>query len=110
MLFRSVAQWKEELRTYLAKNRDVAEAFFAKIPEIKTPHNEGTYLLWLDCTDMGLESPAKFLLEKARVKVSDGEIYGNPQCVRFNYGCPRAQLEEALERIGKAVEAWRANK
>ena len=106
----SCAEWKKELREYLAGNHDMAEAFFAKIPEITTPHNEGTYLLWLDCSKMGVKSPAEFFLEKAHVKVCDGEIYGNPQCVRFNYGCPRAQLQEALTRMGKAIEELRAAK
>lgn len=102
--------WKEELRTYLAENRDLAEERFGKIPEIRTPHNEGTYLLWLDCSTMGLENPAEFFLEKAHVKVCDGEIYGNRQCVRFNYGCPRSQLLETLDRMEKAIREWRENK
>lgn len=99
----SCDQWKNELRDYLRENRDIAEARFAKIPQIRTPHNEGTYLLWLDCSALGLEDPSAFFLEKARVKVSSGEIYGNIQCVRFNYGCPRAQLLEALDRIEQAI-------
>lgn len=99
----SCDQWKAELREYLKENRDIAEAAFAKMPGIKTPHNEGTYLLWLDCSALGLEDPCKFLLEKAHVKTSSGEIYGNIQCVRFNYGCPRAQLLEALKRIEAAL-------
>lgn len=102
--------WKEELREYLAENRDLAEERFGKIPEIRTPHNEGTYLLWLDCSSMGLENPAEFFLEKAHVKVCDGEIYGNRQCVRFNYGCPRSQLLEALDRMEKAILEWREAK
>ena len=106
----SCDQWKSELRTYLMGNRDLAEARFGAIPEIKIPHNEGTYLLWLDCTDLGLENPANFFLEKAHVKVSSGEIYGNVQCVRFNFGCPRAQLVEALDRMEKAINEWKAGK
>lgn len=102
--------WKQELRAYLAENRDLAEAAFRKIPEIQTPHNEGTYLLWLDCSAMGLENPAEFFLEKAHVMVSPGQIYGNPQCVRFNYGCPRAQLLDALTRMETAINAWRSRK
>lgn len=102
--------WKNELRAYLAENRDLSEACFNKIPEIKIPHNEGTYLLWLDCSDMGLEDPAEFFLEKAHVKVCAGEIYGYKQCVRFNYACPRDQLTEALSRMEKAVSQWRAAK
>ena len=102
--------WKEELRAYLKANRDLAEERFSKIPGLRFPHNEGTYLLWLDCSSLGLENPSEFFLEKARVKTCSGEIYGYKQCIRFNYGCPRAQMIEALDRIEKAVDAWRAAK
>ena len=106
----SCDEWKEELRAYLRENRDLAEERFRRIPEIKTPHNEGTYLLWLDCTALGMDDPAKFFLEKARVMVSSGKIYGYQWYVRFNYGCPRSQLEEALDRIENAIIEWRASK
>ena len=99
--------WKDALRAYLTENRDLAEARFNAIPEIKIPHNEGTYLLWLDCSAMGLENPAEFFLDKAHVKVSDGEIYGDRQCVRFNFACPKSQLTEALDRMEAAIRAWR---
>ena len=81
----SCALWKEELRDYLRANRDLAEARFKQIPEINTPHNEGTYLLWLDCSALGFENPAEFFLEKARIKVSAGEIYGCKEFVRFPF-------------------------
>ena len=106
----SCDQWKEELRDYLRENRDIAEARFAKIPEIKTPHNEGTYLLWLDCTGLGTEDPADFFLKRALVKVSSGKIYGYSRYVRFNYACPRSQLIEALDRMEEAIDIWRKNK
>lgn len=106
----SCDEWKKQLREYLRDNRDMAEARFASIPEIKTPHNEGTYLLWLDCSALGLDNPAAFFLEKARVKVSPGEIYGCKEFVRFNYGCPRSQLIEALDRMEQAIKEWRAGK
>ena len=103
-------EWKNQLRDYLRENRDIAEARFAQMPGIKTPHNEGTYLLWLDCSALGTEDPADFFLKKAHIKVSSGKIYGYSRYVRFNYGCPRAQLEEALDRMEHAVEVWRALK
>lgn len=106
----SCDEWKNELRAYLKENRDLAEECFRNIPEIQTPHNEGTYLLWLDCSAMGLEDPEAFFLEKAHVKVSGGDIYGDKQCVRFNFGCCRSQLKEALKRMENAVEEWRMTK
>ncbi len=106
----TVDTWKNELRAYLKENRDIAEARFNAIPEIHTPHNEGTYLLWLNCSAMGLEDPTAYFLEHAHVKMSSGQVYGNIQCCRFNYGCPRAQMLEAIERIEKAVEEWRKSR
>ena len=103
----SCAEWKKELREYLKENRDIAEARFNHVPGLKTPHNEGTYLLWVDCSALGLENPSEFFLEKAHVKVSDGAVYGYGQCVRFNYGCPRSQLLEAINRMEKAIEGLR---
>jgi len=97
-------EWKNQLRDYLRENRDIAEARFAQMPGIKTPHNEGTYLLWLDCSALGLEDPAQFFLEKARVKVCSGEIFGHPQFIRFNFGCPRAQLIESLDRLESSLQ------
>ncbi len=103
----SCDEWKAELRDYLRANRDYAEARFAAIPEIRTPHNEGTYLLWLDCGKLGMEDPAEFFLKNAHVLVSSGKIYGYQRYVRFNYACPRAQLEEAIDRMERAIVANR---
>ncbi len=99
----SCDEWKAELRDYLRANRDYAESRFASIPEIRTPHNEGTYLLWLDCSALGMEDPADFFLKNAHVLVSSGKIYGYQRYVRFNYACPRAQLEEAIDRMERAI-------
>lgn len=100
--------WKSELREYIRENRDIAEARLNAMPGLRTPHNEGTYLLWVDCSALGLADPSEFFLEKARVKVCSGEIYGDIQRVRFNYGCPRAQLIEALNRMEAAIKELNA--
>lgn len=105
----SCDEWKTELRTYLKENRDIAEKRFNSIPGLHTPHNEGTYLLWVNCEALNLSDPAEFILENAKVKVSSGSVYGDPQCFRFNYGCPREQLIEALDRIEKAICARNEN-
>ena len=69
---------------------------------------EGTYLAWLDCRETGITgSPAKFFLENARVGLNDGAWFGEEGkgFVRLNFGCPRATLTEALERMAGAMEA-----
>jgi cystathionine beta-lyase len=69
---------------------------------------QGTYLAWLDCQQAGIEdNPQKFLLEKARVALNDGETFGHggQGFVRLNFGCPRAILEQALERMAQALNS-----
>ncbi len=102
--------WKDGLREHLRGNRDIAEQRFNAIPELRTTHNEGTYLLWIDCTKLGLENPMEFFLEKAKVRVSPGTSYGNPNFVRFNFGCTREQMIEAIDRMEHAINAWREEK
>jgi cystathionine beta-lyase len=67
---------------------------------------EATYLAWLDCRDAGIEgSPYSFFLNRAKVALSDGATFGKggQGFVRLNFGCPRAQLLQALERMRAAL-------
>lgn len=96
--------WKNELRDRLRKNRDILEQWLAEFPQITATHNEGTYLSWLNCSALGLENPTEFFLKEAKVMLSAGENYGDPQCVRFNFGCPEKQLREALDRMKAAIK------
>ena len=101
--------WLEELLPYLEANVDFMEKFLEeRIPVIRLIRPEGTYLALLDCRGLGLE-PATlndFFLKKARVYFSDGTMFGSELrgFVRINFGCPRAILAEALERIERAVK------
>ncbi len=81
----------------------------ARIPKIKLVRPEGTYLALLDCRGLGIDPAAlnDFFLKQARVYFSDGKIFG-PELegfVRVNFGCPRAVLGEALERVEAAVKS-----
>ena len=50
--------------------------------------------------------PAAFF-EAAGVGLSRGDDFGLPGWVRLNFGCPRATLDAALERMAKAVALHR---
>ncbi|MCX6572172.1 MAG: PatB family C-S lyase [Candidatus Aminicenantes bacterium] len=101
--------WLDELLSYLEANVDFLEKFLEeRIPGIRLVRPEGTYLALLDCRGLGLAPAAlnDFFLKKARVYFSDGAMFGEETAgfVRINFGCPRALLEEALERIELAVK------
>jgi cystathionine beta-lyase len=65
---------------------------------------EATYLAWIDCRAAGLEQPAQFF-EQVGVGLYDGRVFDGDGFVRLNFGCPRAQLAAALERMGCALSA-----
>jgi cystathionine beta-lyase len=101
--------WLDELLPYLEANVDFLEKFLAeRLPKVRLVRPEGTYLALLDCRDLGIDPDAlnDFFLRKAGVYFSDGKIFGEEAAgfVRINFGCPRALLVEALERIERAVK------
>lgn len=113
--YRDCDDWLAELTAYLTANRDYLASFVAeRMPEIAMYPPEGTYLAWLDCNALGLPENDAFtwFLENAKVGLGDGTNFGEvgQGFVRLNFGCPRATLEEGLERMAAAVDRWRAER
>ncbi|RLC75126.1 MAG: putative C-S lyase [Chloroflexi bacterium] len=106
--YRDGQEWLDEVLVYLEANRDhLLDYITAHLPNIKCQRPEGTYLAWLDCREAGIPgNPHKFFLERARVALNDGAVFGEggEGFVRLNFGCPRTTLTEALERMRKAME------
>jgi cystathionine beta-lyase len=105
--FTECDDWLDELRSYLTGNRDAMLAFIDEhMPAIRATTPQASYLGWLDCREAGIEGNAgNFFLKKARVALSDGEGFGpgGEGFVRFNFGCPRTQMMQALERMSVSL-------
>lgn len=100
--------WLEELKEYLANNLAFVREFLAaRIPEVKLIEPEGTYLVWLDCTELGLspEGLEDLIVDKAHLWLDTGSMFGSQsaQFERINIACPRATLEQAMEQWEAAV-------
>ena len=98
--------WFDAVLRQLDANRQTLAAFVhERLPRVRHRPPEGTYLAWLDLSGLNLDRPAPaFLLEEARVALSDGaEFGGGPQCARLNFATPPAILDEVLVRIGRAL-------
>jgi len=100
--------WLAQLLDYLQDNLEfLTEYFRQRIPRIKVIRPEGTYLVWLDCRELGMDemSLRAFMRERARVGLDDGYLFGpgGEGFQRINIACPRTTLEEALRRIETAV-------
>ena len=101
-------EWLEQLLAYLKGNVDFLMDYFeSKIPNIKVSEPEGTYLIWLDCRELGMNQKEliSFFINKAHVGLNDGAIFGagGEGFMRMNIACPRSLLAEALNRIEQAV-------
>lgn len=107
--YREGQPWLDALVQYLQGNRDYLLDYVARcLPQIGATHPEGTYLAWLDCRAAGIDGkPSDFFLKQAKVALNDGAWFGQggEGFVRLNYGCPRATLTEALERMRAALAA-----
>lgn len=101
-------EWLEQLLAYLQGNLDFLTRFFKeRIPKIKVVRPQGTYLVWLDCRDLGLDrkSLREFFVNKAGVGLDEGHRFGaaGEGFMRMNIACPRSILEEALRKIETAA-------
>lgn len=95
---------RKGLLVYLEANRDFIIKFVKeRIPKLKVIKPEGTYLIWLDCSELNMnpEELQDFFVNKCKVALNNGEMFGEEGkgFQRMNIGCPRNVLKEALERI-----------
>ena len=103
-------QWVDELNEYLDDCIDyVVDRFHKELPKIKVWKPEGTYILWLDCTDLGLTSEeldAKIAGE-AHIGFSNGAGMETPEGTLFRRFCvtsPKSVLKEAMDRLVKVLK------
>ncbi|HOU23258.1 MAG TPA: PatB family C-S lyase [Anaerolineae bacterium] len=105
--YRDAQPWLDDVLAYLEDNRDyVAEFVRQRLPGISMVKPEGGYLAWLDCRRLKLpEAPFDFFLHQARVALMPGPAYGlgGEGFLRLNFGCTRATLTAALERMERAL-------
>lgn len=96
--------WHQATLADLRANRDQLTAFLHDhAPRVAYHPSEGTYLAWLDVRayDWGKEKPGDYLLEHAKVGLSDGLGYSPTGAghVRLNFATTRPVLDEALSRL-----------
>ncbi|MDK2981560.1 MAG: cysteine-S-conjugate beta-lyase [Chloroflexota bacterium] len=106
--FTQCDEWLDQLLVYLEGNRDFLLDFIRKeMPQVKVYQPQGTYLAWLDCRALDLKpDPFHHFLSKAKVALNDGKAFGQPGegFVRLNFGCPRATLREALDKMAASIQ------
>ena len=103
-------EWLEELLVYLQGNVDFVRDYLKQeIPKIRLIEPEGTYLLWLDCRELGLsvEELAHRVVDEANLWLDPGFIVGavGEGFERINIACPRQTLRQAMDQLRDALNA-----
>jgi cystathionine beta-lyase len=104
--YRDGEAWRVELVDYLRRNRDLVTARIGCTDSLSTTPIEATYLAWIDVRASGLPEPTKFF-EQAGIGLYDGKVFDGEGYARLNFGCPRALLAAALDRISDALRSAR---
>lgn len=122
--YREGAEWFDQLLPYIDANHHFVESYLKeRLPMVKYTAAQGTYLGWLDVSDVveaidaeknaaeqGLASPEHYvenwLVEHAHVQLNPGSTYGTGGAghMRMNLGTPRPLIEKALDNMAKALK------
>lgn len=102
--------WLEALKSYLTDNLNYLRDFLVRyIPQIKLIEPEGTYLVWIDFRDLGLNEQERqeLIVNKANLWLDSGAMFGSSGegFERINIACPRSILKQALEQLLASIEA-----
>lgn len=104
------AEWLQQMRMYVMENvRYVTEYLQENLPQIRVYQPQASFLVWLDCRELGLPQPelVRLFQEKAGLALNDGAMFGpgGEGHMRLNVGCPRSILMDALNALKKAVDS-----
>ena len=100
-------EYDDALMEYLAGNVTLVESFLeTNLPQIKPVRPEATFLVWLDCREMGMTDKElnDFFLKKARLALNQGIQFGpgGEGFMSLNIGCTKATLLKGLNRLKQA--------
>ena len=99
--------WLRAVLAYLQDNLDLVRSRLKDIPGVELIEPEGTFLLWLDFRELGLQPDelTAFLRNKAKWAVTRGHAFGEEGSgfARLNVACTRSKLEAALNQLTNAI-------
>lgn len=107
--YKNGEDWLRQLSEYLQDNVDYVDGFLKNyLPQIKACRPEASFLIWLDCRELGLEPRAlhRFFIDKAKLALNPGYSFGpgGDGFMRLNIGCPRETLCQAMSQLKEALD------
>lgn len=100
-------EWLDQCLAYVQQNIDYVDHFLKEnLPRIKAIRPQASYLVWLDCRELGLSQKAlnDFFVDRAHLALNDGEMFGKEGIgfMRLNVGSPRSIIEKAMQQLAEA--------
>ena len=110
--FRHGEQWRQQMLAYVESNVDYLCSYCVEnIPQIRPLRPQASFLVWLDCSALGLDhdSLIDLFVNKAGLALNDGETFnpGGEGFMRMNVAVAKSVLQDALDRLSVAVRKLR---
>lgn len=108
--FNEGGEWLEQVLSYISGNFDfIADYCRRHIPKIRPTVPDATYLVWLDCRELGMNDQElrEFMIQKAGLGLNPGSSFTRSLTgfMRLNAACPRPVLEKAMKQLEDAVNS-----
>lgn len=104
--YRYGKDWLEQLKEYITGNIAIVREFVKRNPHIRLIEPQGTYLIWLDFSEVGTDTEiAELIEEKAGLWLDSGLMFGKEGAgfQRVNIACPRKILKYAIENLERVL-------
>jgi len=100
-------EWRTQMIDYVINNAKYIKEYISNnIPEIKVFMPQASFLVWLDCRELGLSQKdlVGLFVDRAGLALNDGSIFGDGGAgfMRINIGCPQATLKTAMHKLKEA--------
>ncbi|HOQ52163.1 MAG TPA: aminotransferase class I/II-fold pyridoxal phosphate-dependent enzyme [Micropruina sp.] len=105
---RNEQAWVDQVCAEVAANKQLlSDLLHALLPAAQYRAAPGTYLAWVDCTELGLGNPARHFEQVGRVAFSPGANFSqaHDQWVRVNLATSPQILTQAVERMAVSLRA-----
>ncbi|MFV0417573.1 MAG: MalY/PatB family protein [Dysgonomonas sp.] len=101
-------EWLLQVKEYLWESVGFVDNYLkTNIPQIKAMLPQASFLVWLDCRNLGLAQKdlVSLFVDDAKLALNDGTMFGieGDGFMRLNIGTPRSNIQKALDNLKKAI-------
>ena len=107
--YRHGSEWLTQCLEYIEGNIDAVVDYCREhIPGIVAIKPQASFLVWLDCTGLGLghDGLIDLFVNQARIGLNDGAMFGKAGngFMRLNVAVPRSVLMQGMQQLADAVK------